>query len=93
MAEPIKEPQNNDDLTAIQVIKEEYEKKLQEKEEEKKKALEEQEKRLEKKHAEQIRALFREGAPAPSNKGDDNNDDDKSFYERVEDKLKQKLKI
>lgn len=86
---------NDEDLKAIDVIKEEYAKKVEELEAKHKQELEEQEKRLEKKHAEQIRHLFLDGTP-DTNKGvhkEDNNDDDKTFYERVEEKMKAKLKL
>lgn len=84
--------QDDEDLKAIEVIKEEYEKKVQELEEKHKKDLEEQEKRLEEKHAKQIRALFLGGSPNDP-KAQEPKDDDKTFEERVLDKMKIKLKI
>lgn len=90
----IKEPKQDDDedLKAIEVIKEEYAKKVQELEEKHKKDLEEQEKKLEEKHAKQIRALFLEGSPNVPTK-EPKQDDEKTFEERVIEKMKQKLNI
>ena len=97
MEEPKKNKTNEDDdkdLKAIEVIKEEYDKKVKELEEKHKKDLEEQEKRLEEKHAKQIRALFLDGSPNQP-KSNENNDeeDNRTFEERVLEKMKQKLKI
>ena len=83
--------QDDEDLKAIEVIKDEYNKKVQELEEKHKKDLEEQEKRLEEKHAKQIRALFLDGSPSQPQKQKE--DEDKTFEERVIEKMKIKLKI
>lgn len=82
----------DEDLKAIEVIKEEYKKKVAELEEKHKQDLAEQEKRLEEKHAKQIRALFLEGSPSQV-KPQEQEDDDKTFEEKVLEKMKQKLKI
>lgn len=87
------EPEDDKDLKAIEVIKEEYNKKVQELEEKHKKELEEQEKRLEEKHAKQIRALFLQGSPSDDKGKAKEKDDDKTFEERVLEKMKIKLKI
>ena len=89
--EPNKIQQDDEDLKAIEVIKEEYNKKVQELEEQHKKDLAEQEKRLEEKHAKQIRALFLEGSPSQPQA--QKQDDEKTFEERVIEKMKIKLKI
>ena len=78
------------DTDAIAIIKEEYAKKLKEMEEKHKEDLKKQEEELNKKHADQIRALFLKGTPEQKQ---DTEDDEKSFYERVEEKMKQKLKL
>lgn len=83
--------QDDEDLKAIEVIKQEYEKKVAELEEKHKQDLIEQEKKLEEKHAKQIRALFLEGSPSQPKAQEQN--DDKTFEERVIEKMKQKLKI
>lgn len=88
-----KTEEDDKDLKAIDVIKEEYAKKVQELEEKHKKDLEEQEKRLEEKHAKQIRALFLEGTPNVPKQDEHKEDEDKTFEERVIEKMKQKLKI
>ena len=96
MAEPKpinKDDEEDKDLKAIEVIKEEYNKKVQELEEKHKKDLEEQEKRLEEKHAKQIRALFLEGSPNVPKTEEPKDDDEKTFEERVLEKAKIKLKI
>ena len=91
--EPIKtDPKDDEDLKAIEVIKEEYEKKVAELEEKHKQDLAEQEKRLEEKHAKQIRALFLGGSPSQV-EPQKQEDDDKTFEEKVLEKMKQKLKI
>ena len=93
--EPKKTNEEDDkDLTAIEVIKEEYNKKVKELEEKHKKDLEDQEKRLEEKHAKQIRALFLDGSPnQPKSNEDNDEEDNRTFEERVLEKMKQKLKI
>ena len=90
----VKDDEQDKDLKAIEVIKEEYDKKVKELEEKHKKDLEEQEKRLEEKHAKQIRALFLDGSPTQP-KSNENNDeeDNRTFEERVLEKMKIKLKI
>ena len=97
MEEPKKNKTNEDDdkdLKAIEVIKEEYDKKVKELEEKHKKDLEDQEKRLEEKHAKQIRALFLDGSPNQP-KSNENNDeeDNRTFEEKVLEKMKIKLKL
>lgn len=87
------DPKDDDDLKAIEVIKEEYNKKVQELEEKHKKELEEQEKRLEEKHAKQIRALFLGGSPSDDKAKAKEQDDNKTFEEKVLEKMKIKLKI
>lgn len=82
----------DEDIESIKVIKEEYAKKIQELEEKHIADLKEQEKRLEEKHAKQIRALFLEGTPS-SNQPEQIEEDEKTFYERVEEKMRKKLKI
>lgn len=79
------------DTDAIAVIKEEYAKALEEEKRKHQEELKKQEEELNKKHAEQIRALFLKGTPETST--DDKNDEEKSFYERVEEKMRQKLKL
>ena len=86
------DPKDDDDLKAIEVIKEEYNKKVQELEEKHKQDLAEQEKRLEEKHAKQIRALFLGGSPSQV-EPQKQEDDDKTFEEKVLEKMKIKLKI
>ena len=83
--------QDDDDLKAIEVIKQEYEKKVAELEEKHKQDLAEQEKKLEEKHAKQIRALFLEGSPSQPKPQEQ--DDEKTFEEKVIEKMKIKLKI
>ena len=83
--------QDDEDLKAIEVIKQEYEKKVAELEEKHKQDLIEQEKKLEEKHAKQIRALFLGGSPSQPKAQEQN--DDKTFEEKVIEKMKQKLKI
>ena len=90
--EPKKEDELDEELQAINVIKQEYEKKVAELEEKHKQDLAEQEKRLEEKHAKQIRALFLEGSPSQQ-KPQEQKDEEKTFEERVLDKMKIKLKI
>lgn len=86
-----KEEKKIDETDAIAIIKEEYAKALEEEKKKHKEELKKQEEELNKKHAEQIRALFLKGTP--ETKQDENEDDDKTFYERVEEKMKQKLKL
>ena len=88
-----KTEEDDKDLTAIEVIKEEYAKKVQELEEKHKKDLEDQEKKLEEKHAKQIRALFLEGTTNVPKQEETKEDEDKTFEERIIEKMKQKLKI
>ena len=91
--EEIEEVKDEDDgLKAIEVIKEEYDKKVKELEEKHKQDLLEQEKKLEEKHAKQIRALFLEGSPSQP-KPEEPKEDEKTFEEKVIEKMKQKLKI
>lgn len=86
-----KEKTQIDETEAIKIIKEEYNKALEQEKEKHKQELKDLEDRLNKKHAEQIKALFLDGTPSINKEKEDNND--KSFYERVEDKFKEKLKI
>lgn len=94
MAETTKETTKVEETETLKALKEGFEKKLKEQEEKHKQELKELEEKLDKKHAEQIKDLFLSGSPSNNEDGKQKEDEnEKTFYEKVEEKLKQKLKL